>query len=98
MESELLQASCPRCGGMLSIHYGGACFQVRRDEKGIWRYSLLPTFQTRVSLGEGLTPITVVDGVLVKNERFNPTGSYADRASSIIASYVRSMGITELYV
>lgn len=98
MESELLQTSCPRCGGMLSIYYRDACFQIRRDEKGIWRYSLLPTLQTRVSLGEGLTPITVVDGVLVKNERFNPTGSYADRASSIIASYVRSMGITELYV
>ncbi len=98
-ESELLQTSCPRCGGPFSICYEGARFQIRRDERGVWRYSsLLPLLPIRVSLGEGLTPITVVDGVLVKNERFNPTGSYADRASSIIASYVKSMGITELCV
>jgi hypothetical protein len=43
-------------------------------------------------MGEGLTPLRVVNGVLVKNERKNPTGSYSDRASSIIASYLASTG------
>ena len=96
-ERKLLQASCPRCGGLLAVRYEGARFQAQRGEKGVWRYSsLLPPLPVRVSLGEGLTPVTEVEGVLVKNERFNPTGSYADRASAVIASHVRSAGLGEV--
>jgi len=48
--------------------------------------------------GEGLTPIMELDGVLVKNERFNPTGSYADRASALISGHIASSGIRRIKV
>jgi len=65
----------------------------------VWRYSsLLPQLPVLVSKGEGLTPITRIEGVLVKNERLNPTGSYADRASAVISSYVKSRGLRALRV
>lgn len=96
---ELLRAACPKCGGLPLIRVEGARFEARRGERGVWRYSpLLPGFSTRISLGEGLTPVTEIDGVLVKNERLNPTGSYADRASAVLASYAKSAGATELCV
>lgn len=95
----LAQASCPRCGGLLFIRHESVHFSVRRNEKGVWRYSsLLPSLPMRVSLGEGLTPVTAVSGVLVKNERLNPTGSYADRASAVIASHAKSVGAAKLCV
>ncbi|MGC9072396.1 MAG: pyridoxal-5'-phosphate-dependent protein subunit beta, partial [Acidilobus sp.] len=41
-----------------------------------------------VSAGEGYTPILRIGDVQVKLETRNPTGSYADRASSAIVSAV----------
>uniref|UniRef100_A0A7C2VCZ0 Pyridoxal-phosphate dependent enzyme n=1 Tax=Ignisphaera aggregans TaxID=334771 RepID=A0A7C2VCZ0_9CREN len=94
-----LVSLCPRCGGVLAVEYPNTLFKVNRKEGSIWRYSqLLPSFSSRVSLGEGLTPIAKVGDVFVKNERFNPTGSYSDRASAIIASYVRSIGAQSVKV
>ncbi|MEM0027035.1 MAG: hypothetical protein QXT53_04365 [Ignisphaera sp.] len=60
---------------------------------GVWRYSfLLPSFGKEFSLGEALTPIYKIEGVLIKDESRNPTGSYADRASAVIVSHVMSLG------
>ncbi len=59
------------------------------DEKepSIWRYrSLLPPALKEISLGEGLTPLKRVNGILVKDETKNPTGSYVDRGSSVLTS------------
>lgn len=79
------------------MEYVNPVFRVDRGEHGVWRYaSLLPGFTSKVSLGEGLTPVSKVDGVVVKNEKFNPTGSYVDRASAIIASYVKNSGATRV--
>ncbi|MEM0376299.1 MAG: hypothetical protein QXI90_00780 [Thermofilum sp.] len=95
----LPRAFCPRCGGLPLIRYRGARFEIRRGERGVWRYSsLLPPLPVKVSLGEGLTPVTAVGEVLVKNERLNPTGSYADRASAVIASHAKSVGASQLCV
>ncbi|MCS7106551.1 MAG: hypothetical protein NZ902_00320 [Acidilobaceae archaeon] len=92
---------CPKCGAVATVLLEEVAFRVERKEKGIWRYwSMLPSLPVRRSLGEGLTPLTSVDGVRVKNERFNPTGSYADRASALISSYVASRGwerVSSLY-
>jgi len=83
---------CPRCGGIVTVRYEGLSFRVDPSGPGIWRYaSLLPAVGARVSLGEGLTPIQKLGEVLVKNERANPTGSYSDRASALIASYIASV-------
>jgi len=88
-----LKGSCPKCGGVLIVRYENPSFRVNPSSPGIWRYSsILPAVATRVSLGEGLTPVQRVGEVMVKNERANPTGSYSDRASALIASYVVSAG------
>jgi hypothetical protein len=64
---------------------------------GVWRYSsMLPGLGARVSLGEGLTPVRRLAGALAKLEVLNPTGSYADRASSLVASYVSSAGLSRV--
>ncbi|MEM1732254.1 MAG: hypothetical protein QXU22_04345 [Desulfurococcaceae archaeon] len=57
-----------------------------------------PLFENRVTLGEGLTPVRRVEGILVKNEEFNPTGLYSDRASALISSFLGDTGATKVYV
>lgn len=82
---------CPKCSGPAILEYTSMSLHVEKGEASLWRYrDLLPEFPQRVSMGEGLTPLRIVDGVVVKNERKNPTGSYSDRASSVIASYLAS--------
>ncbi len=60
--------------------------QVDKSEPTIWRYSSAIGVRKGVSLGEGLTPLKRVDGVLVKDESKNPTGSIMDRGSAVLAS------------
>lgn len=87
---------CMFCGGVVVVKQDNPIFKPDRTSPGIWRYStLLPRFN-KVSYGEGLTPINRVGGVLVKNEKYNPTGSYLDRAAAILASYVKSNGFKEV--
>ncbi|MDK6029360.1 pyridoxal-5'-phosphate-dependent protein subunit beta [Ignisphaera sp. 4213-co] len=100
--SDLLSISlCPRCGSVLGVNHSNNVFRVDLMGRGVWRYSsLLPSIPERISLGEGLTPISKFGSVWIKNERFNPTGSYADRASAVIISYIKSCGwslFTSLY-
>lgn len=87
----LLTGKCPRCSGMPLVKYYKPVFRVNKSERGIWRYSLLPSYRNRFTLGEGLTPVSRVEGVLVKNEKFNPTGLYSDRASALISSALREV-------
>ncbi|MEM1527936.1 MAG: hypothetical protein QW290_07330 [Sulfolobales archaeon] len=88
---------CPICGWLTIFKYSNRAFRVDKAEPGIWRYrSVLPKVDRVVSKGEGLTPVNNIGGVLVKNERYNPTGTYSDRASSVIASYVLSKGLTTI--
>jgi len=88
-----IHLKCPKCGGVTVLEYDSISLNIEKSEASIWRYrGLLPEFQKRISLGEGLTPLRVIDGVRVKNERKNPTGSYSDRASSLLASYLASTG------
>lgn len=96
---DLLNGLCPLCGGLMIIQYENAVFYIDRSKPGIWRYSsLLPVFSKTISMGEGLTPVSRIDSVLIKNEKFNPTGSYIDRASSIIASYLISNGVNNVLI
>jgi threonine synthase len=66
----------------------------------MWRYiEALPDFGHRVSLGEGYTPLVplAVDGIntLAKCEFGLPSGSYKDRGSATLMSYLRSLGAEE---
>ncbi|MET1101103.1 MAG: pyridoxal-phosphate dependent enzyme [Pyrodictiaceae archaeon] len=70
-------------------------WRVKKDEPSLWRYStMLPYFPRKVSFGEGYTPLRRYSkDVFLKLENMNPTGSYSDRASSVIASYFESTGL-----
>lgn len=68
---------------------------------GLWKYrSLLglPDAAPIVTLGEGATPLLgdTFGGVPIhyKLESQNPTGSYKDRGSAVLVSFLRSRGIT----
>lgn len=90
---------CPRCGGLATLEYSELRWRVNEGDASIWRYSdLLPEFSRRVSLGEGLTPVRRVGTLYVKLETANPTGSYADRASAVLASYLASAGVDRVLV
>jgi threonine synthase len=94
---------CPNCGGLFDWS-GMFPYQVPSDARlpgGIWRWQAsfgLPELTDPVSLGEGNTPL-VEDhfhgqSIFYKMESLNPTGSYKDRASSVLATFLRSRAVT----
>jgi len=95
---------CPECGGLFDFHKTLRCDlrQVDRSQPGIWRYQ--STFDilepiAPVSLGEGNTPLIQVDimgrHVAFKCEYINPSGSFKDRGSALIAAWLCSRGVNE---
>jgi threonine synthase len=96
--------SCPACGGIFDI-IGPFPFDpklVDFSQPGIWRYRHifgLPSDIEPVSLGEGNTPLIMADAfgrkVAIKCEYLNPSGSFKDRGSTVIATWLKSNGITE---
>src|SRR3990172_4252382 len=91
------------CGGLLDVR-----FRARLDRKKIvrrkptmWRYrEALPIGDDAniVSFGEGMTPMIPVDlgpaSLLLKLEQLFPTGSYKDRAASVLISKAKELGGT----
>lgn len=68
--------------------------------KGIWRYRKtfsLPESAPEVSLGEGNTPLIWAEAfgrpVAFKLEFLNPSGSYKDRGSAVLSSFLLSRGV-----
>jgi len=95
---------CPRCGGVFdyqaAIHFDPS--QVDRSQPGMWRFRhtfALPPDLEPVSLGEGNTPLiwvkTLGRQVAFKCEFLNPSGSFKDRGSSVITSWLKSKGVNE---
>lgn len=76
--------------------------QIDQNERSIWRYrAVLPVdVRTRVSLGEGCTPLIESnwDGIPVrfKLEWFNPTSSFKDRGVSVMMSHLHGQGATRV--
>ena len=76
----------------------------------MWRYfALLPVFRPEniVSLGEGMTPILSLDNLathyglsslLLKDESFNPTGSFKARGISVAVSKAKELGLDRLII
>jgi threonine synthase len=94
---------CPSCGGL----YDFAAWpvfdptQVERSQPGIWRYRHalgLPSGAPPITLGEGGTPLVWAQvgdkPVAFKLEGANPSGSFKDRGSAPIVSFLRSRGVT----
>ncbi len=95
---------CPACGGVYDFSgfpwYDPAL--VEPAQPGIWRYRHafgLPEQARPVSLGEGGTPLVwdTVKGVEIgfKCEFSNPSGSYKDRGSALLAAFVQARGVAE---
>jgi threonine synthase len=88
---------CPTCGGIYDFA-GPLVFdplQVKKGRPGLWRYrhSLnLPEDAPEVSLGEGNTPLIWGDAfgreAAYKLEFTNPTGSFKDRGSAALVSFL----------
>jgi threonine synthase len=95
---------CPDCGGIYDFD-GPPDFDAESVEAGLpglWRYRKafgLPDGAPVVSLGEGLTPLLwdEIEGSPVgfKLEYLNPTGSYKDRGSTVLASQLLARGVGE---
>jgi len=95
---------CPQCGGTYDcapLLYRPELIG-REATSGIWRYRdtfVLPDIAPEVSLGEGNTPLVWenVSGIDVafKCEYQNPTGSFKDRGSATLISFLCSRGVTQ---
>jgi len=96
---------CKNCGGIFDLSVWPP-FDVQRidsSQPGIWRYIHsfgLPAEASSYSLGEGNTPLVWGDvasqKVAFKCEYLNPTGSFKDRGSTIITSYLRFQNVDEV--
>jgi threonine synthase len=95
---------CPACGGVLDLadapRFDPA--RVERGERSLWRYRHtfpLPPEAQAVSLGEGVTPLvsSEIDGrpVHFKLDFLNPTGSFKDRGTTLLATALKADGIAE---
>ncbi len=98
---EGLPARCPACSGMYDFSSPPRFdpVQVDRTQPGIWRYQhsfALPEEVKPVSLGEGSTPLLWAEAlgrkVAFKCEYLNPSGSFKDRGSAVIAAMLIARG------
>ena len=92
--------ACPNCGGLYD--YAGS-FALRESQAAapvIWgRAAALGVMTAPLSLDEGntpLLPVRVLDRqVYFKCEYQNPSGSFKDRGSATLVSFLRARGVTE---
>ncbi len=95
-----LQSLCTHCGLPLRVDYDLSAVQLWLTDLAdrpptLWRYrEVLPLHDTdAVSLAEGFTPLLPVgDGVWVKDEARNPTGSFKARGMAVAVSMAKQLG------
>ena len=91
---------CLHCGGIFDDVEPLAWSPPDRERPGIWRYwrTLDPRGEP-VSIGEGHTPLVeaLVDQrrIYFKCEYANPTGSFKDRGSAALVTFLRSRAVEE---
>jgi threonine synthase len=98
------QTVCTACGLPLRVDYALGPSPRPEGRAGLealpsmWRYrEVMPLAEGEVSLGEGQTPLVVVDGATwVKDEGGNPTGSFKARGLSAAVSMARHFGARAL--
>ncbi len=91
---------CPKCGGLYDFVEPLEFGELDRAKPGIWRYAASFGDHTPVlSLGEGNTPLVSAEAfgreVYFKCEYANPSGSFKDRGSATLLSFLLSRGTNE---
>jgi threonine synthase len=91
---------CPKCGGLYDFVEPLEFGEVDLTKPGIWRYASSFGDQTPIlSLGEGNTPLIPAAAfgreVYFKCEYANPSGSFKDRGSATLLSFLLSRGTNE---
>jgi len=112
MPPDAMLTACPVCGGAwLDAGYDYAALDwpaaLAKRSPTMWRYAeLLPLINsdTRVTIGEGFTPLLRGEGLArewdrphlyIKDERQSPTASFKDRQGSLSVSLLRAAGVRE---
>src|SRR5580765_743127 len=100
------QNVCPKDGGVLYVRYdfAGLRGKLRREDlagrvASMWRYSEVLPDAKPVTLGEGFTPMIPsreYQGVQIKDEGLNPTGSFKARGLSAAITMARHHGLKKL--
>ena len=95
---------CLTCGGIFDL-LADLQFDpelVDPDDSTIWKYRSsfeLPDDAPKISLGEGNTPLVFSEAfgkrVGFKLEYLNPTGSFKDRSTAALVSFLLSRGVTQ---
>jgi threonine synthase len=95
---------CPFCGGLYDFRDGISYnpLKIEKSLPGIWKFRHtfgLPPNVTPVTLGEGNTPLIWAEifgrRIAFKCEYLNPSGSFKDRGSAVIAAWLWSHGVTK---
>ncbi len=102
------QTLCPRDAGSLYVRYdlAGIRKQFTRESlatgpASMWRYAGVLPDATPVTLGEGFTPMLPSrrdDGVLIKDEGLNPTGSFKARGLAAAVTMAKHYGLRKLAI
>jgi threonine synthase len=85
---------------MVSPQKGISREDIVKSDRSLWRYrAALPVAITNpITMGEGCTPLVQKAWgdfrPFFKLEWFNPTGSFKDRGTTVMLSYLRQFGIT----
>lgn len=98
-EAAPLDWRCTRCGG--PIDFAEPLYfrteQIDDADFSLWRYAAMLPVERRFTLGEGMTPLTVIDldgmRVYAKLEYLNPTGSYKDRGTVTMMNHLLAHGV-----
>ena len=97
-EPRALQTVCTRCGMPLRVDYDLRPFKPQGPPT-LWRYAPVLPIDPRhaVTLAEGFTPMLPAgDGILIKDEARNPTGSFKARGMALAVSMAKALGAKAL--
>jgi threonine synthase len=90
---------CPQCGGLFEDKQPVRWRGLDAQAHGIWRFGpSIGTEQVPITLGEGGTALVPADvmgrTVYFKSEYANPTGSFKDRGTASLVSFLVSRGVS----